>query len=327
MNDDFLNSVNEISEYQSEYSILVDFYKLFPKFYFLLELSSLEIIKDNFSVIVEFIKKEYKSFDLRLFHINEKIEMKSIVLTKKAGMSLQDVECMNYAINISKENKSFVLVKHESFVLMNSGIFDNKFKNKFADMIKIQKAENQRLTIDQLELAFGQYHLERKHNGCEYVKNGKISNKVDEQYLRNDLIEYLNLKMKPYISDELCTSLENDEESVDIGVIDADNKVAIIEIKFFVKKGFFEDSDKIAYSFVRFLHGYQQLNRYCIHLNEYKYKIHSAYLYMFYAHDENETAIRKQAKNYYEKYVRCNNYSDEFIQNYKDTIIDNMLDA
>ena len=173
---------------------------------------------------------------------------------------------------------------------------------------------------------FEQFHVDRKHNGCEYVVDGRVSNAISEQKLRNHLIEYLKKETNMFVVAELCTSQTEDEESVDISVIDKNKSVSIIEVKFFVKRGMVEDPGKVAYSFSRFADGYQQLDRYCIHLNQDNYSLHSAYLYMFYAHTKTLLEVTEIARGHLNQFLADPKCSVYFKHHYKGTICDDILE-
>lgn len=330
LNDNFLDSVNFISENQAEYSILSDLYSECKNMIFVLELPELSKIKYYYSNVVKFINDNYKSFELSKFSLDSSGTLASEVLRSRAGSSLEDVELFNIAIDITNKNKSYVLVRARgALVLIHNGKFDHEFKNVFADKQALIELDNKKRNIDQLELVFENFHSERKYSGCDYITHTKVKDSVSEQQLRNHLINYLRKATKLHVVTELCTSQEEDEESVDIGVIDSNNEVAIIEVKYFVAKGFFIDPNKSAYAKSRFKDGYDQLNRYCIHLNKDNYKLHSAYLYMFYAHTDSIDKIYESSKTYLEDF-RANKEkgcSEYFKRHYKNTICDNMIDV
>lgn len=188
------------------------------------------------------------------------------------------------------------------------------------------EAERRKYNIDQLVHVFNNFHIHRMYQGCDYVINGKVSNSVSEQQLRNHLIKYLIIETNCQVIPELCTSFENDEESVDISLIDKNQSVAIIEVKYFIKKGCFEDLNKSAYSPSRFSDGYTQLNRYCIHLDHDSYNLHSAFLYMFYAHSKSLDEVRKDAQSYLDAFLISPSCSDHFKHHFYSTICDNILD-
>lgn len=327
-NDDFLDSFNSINENQTEYTILTDLYVECENMIFLFELLELNKVKFEYSKIVKFINQNYKSFDLRKFCLNTTGNMDFNILKYKSGSSFKDEELFNIAMDISKKNNSYVLVRANcALVLIYNGKFDPEFKNIFADKQTLIDINNKKRDINQLELVFENFHSERKYKGCDYIEGNKVKDSISEQHLRNSLIDFLEKTTKLHVVPELCTSKQEDEESVDIGVIDSNNEVAIIEVKYFVKQGFFKNPSKKAYSQSRFKDGYEQLNRYCIHLNKENYKLHSAFLYMFYAHSDSVESINKSAEKYYTDFI--NNYSDcseDFKHHYKSTICDNMVD-
>lgn len=328
-NDSFLESFGSISENQAEYTILSDLYFECKNMIFLFELSELSDVKFEYSKVVTFINKNYKSFDLRKFKLKTDGNIDFKIMESKSGSSLKDEELFNLAMEISQNNGSYVLVRaNNSLVLLCNGKFDRNFNNIFADKKILIDSNNKKRDINELELVFENFHSERKYKGCDYIEGNQVKDSVSEQQLRNSLISFLEKATKLHVVPELCTSKHEDEESVDIGVIDSDNEVAIIEVKYFVKQGFFMSPDKKAYSKSRFKDGYEQLNRYCIHLNKENYKLHSAFLYMFYAHSDSLETINKIAERYYTDFISNDSECiDDFKHHYKSTICDNMVDV
>lgn len=77
------------------------------------------------------------------------------------------------------------------------------------------------------------------------------------------------------------------------------------------------------------LDGYNQLNRYCIHLDEdNNYNVRYAYLYMFYAHSDSFVDIKSKADSYCKEFLADFSYkeTEKFRQHYKNTIFDNIVD-
>lgn len=329
MKNNFLDSAGFVNKNQAEYSILTDLYSACSSKYFLLQLYKIDDIKEFYTDVVKYINENYHSFELIKFVLGEGGALSHEVLNNIACSSLRDVDLFNLSIKLSSDN-SYVLVKgNDTLVLMHNGEFDDKFKNLFADKQKMLEAEKEKKDIDQLEWVFEDFHMHRKYRGCDYVVAGKVSNDVDEQQLRNSIMDFLHKKTNLHIVTELCTSKTNDEESVDIGLIDSNKRVAIIEVKYFVKKGLFVDERKKAYDEKRFLDGYEQLNKYCIHLNEDNYNLHSAFLYMFYADQRPKEQVVADAEAYLKQYMSKDEggvCSEKFKNHYKMTFCDNMLD-
>lgn len=70
-------------------------------------------------------------------------------------------------------------------------------------------------------------------------------------------------------------------------------------------------------------------NKYCIHLNEDNYDLHSAFLYMFYADVKSREEVIKDAEAYLAEYMSIEGEeacSDKFKNHYKMTYCDNILD-
>lgn len=333
MDDKFLlEPISIVNANLAEYNMLTSLYNEFSDSIFILEIENLSLIKNYFTDIIAYVSKNYKSFDFRNFKFDKFGNLSHQILCNKAGSSLQKSSVFNQGRKISSKNKDYVLVKSvDSFLLFSNGELDEHFNHQFTDRKKLEELDKMKRGIDDLEWVFEEYQIKRKYNPSRYIVNDKISNDITEQELRNDLIAFLIEKTNLYITSELCTSRIHDEESVDIGIVDVNNRTAIIEVKYFVKKGMFEDESKSSvYSINRFKDGYEQLDRYCAHLNEDNYCLHSAYLYMFYAHTDSITDIKKKASKILEEYkisIEHNSSSLKFLHHYKNTIIDNMLNS
>ena len=331
-NDDFLSSILSIDEFSgnlAEYSMLVELYRSYPNDTFLLEIVNLSTVKYYYTDLISYINSNYKSHCFQKFSLLSDGQMEFMQLNAIAGSSLNESEIFNLAINLSRKNSSYILVKSmKSLVLYYQGNLDTGFNHIYEDRKKIEEFNNEKKGIDQLEWVFENYRVERKHIGCNFISDGKIVNDITEQALRNDLVKYLNRKTKLFVTTELCTSQKKDEESVDIGLIDADKRVAIIEVKFFITKGNFVDKNKkTMYSINRFMDGYIQLNRYCNHLNKDDYILHSAYLYMFYSHSCSYDEMKERALKILNQF-KIDKKDDciLFLKHYKNTIIDNLLE-
>lgn len=329
MKSGFLESVGFINKNQAEYNILTDLYNVCTNKCFFLQIKKLDDIKEFYTDVVKYINKNYKSFEFTKFILDEGGLINHEVIDNVAGSSIKDVDLYNLALEISLDG-SYVLVRGNStLVLMYNGKFDDKFSNLFADKQKMIEVEKEKKDIDQLEWVFEEFHLHRKFRGCDYVISGKVSDGISERQLRNGIMDYLRKKTNLHIVRELCTSRTNDEESVDIGLVDSDNRVAIIEVKYFVKQGLFVTKKKKAYDEKRFLDGYKQLDKYCVHLNEDNYDLHSAFLYMFYTDQRSKEEVMDDAEAYLSKYMSNQENmvcSEKFKNHYKMTYCDDMLD-
>lgn len=325
---DFLSTANTINENQFEYAILANIDNSCKDKIFLLEIHDLNIIKNYSTELIMYINKEYTSYNFKKIVLEKSGSIASeILVSNMAGSSMTEKNIENIAIKISTDNSSYVLVKtNESLCLLKNGKFDESFEHVNKYKRELQFKNERRPGLDKLQWAFDNYHISRKYNNCDYIINGKVKNSLSEQLLRNHLIEYLKENTKLFVSTEMCTSDYQDEESVDIGVIDKDNRIAIIEVKFFIQKGFYEDSEKSRYSFSRFKDGYIQLDRYCRHISKDEgKKLHSAYLYMFYAHKSPINNIKKEAEKWFD-HVKTKNLSEQFHTHYKKTIYDDLMD-
>ncbi|MBO4704958.1 MAG: hypothetical protein J5647_04390 [Spirochaetaceae bacterium] len=333
-NNDFLNSF--VNENNAEYNILYALRAQCDSKNFLLQIYNIEEIKNLLSELFSYISSKYKSYELTLFLINKENKFENEVISVPKNQSLDTEFLINQSQRISRENNSYVLVNYDTnFFLVFNGEIVNAFNGIIENKNSLKQRNNEKLDINHLEEAFENYISFKRYNGCDYVKkvNGipKVIDNILEQTLRNDLFKFLKKRTKLFVVPEFCTSLSEDEESVDVALVDEDNEMAIIEVKFFVKKGFFvSNSTPTMYSFVRFKDGYNQLNRYCIHLDtDNSYDIRYAYLYMFYACSASLEEIKSQADKYYKEFFESlpEKETEKFRQHYKKTIFDNMVDV
>lgn len=331
-NNDFLNSL--VNENNAEYNILYALKKQCDSKNFLLQIYNIEEIKNLFSELVSYISNKYKSYELILFSINKENKFENEIISVPKKQSLDTEFLINRSQKISRENFSYVLVNYDTnFFLVYNGEIVNAFYGIIENKNSLRQRNNEKLDINHLEEAFENYISFKRYNGCDYVKrvNGipKVIDNILEQTLRNDLFKFLKKRTKLFVVPELCTSLSEDEESVDIALVDEDNEMAIIEVKFFVQKGFFvTETQTSMYSLSRFKDGYEQLNRYCIHLDtDNNYHLRYAYLYMFYAHSKAKENIEQEAEKYRSEFLTSSDVETEkFEQHFKKTILDNIVD-
>ena len=302
---------------------------------FLLQIKNISEIKNVSSEFLSYIETVYKSYELSLFSLTDDYKFESNRIINTDGDAENIEFLINEAQRISKENTSFILVNcNTNIFLVHNGKIDTGFGGIIENKNALKQRNEEKLDINHLDEAFENYMSHKRYNGCSYVKriNGipKIIDDITERTLRNDLFTYLKRKTKLFVVPELCTSLSEDEESVDVALVNENNEMAIIEVKFFIKKGFFvSDSTESMYSFVRFKDGYNQLNRYCIHLDEdNSYNVRYAYLYMFYAHSDSLVDIKLKADSYRKEFLEdfSENETKKFRQHYKNTIFDNLID-
>lgn len=327
----FLASVKNIDENEAEFPILLSLFNHCPGKDFLLELENLTSVITYRNDLIKYINLNYKAFKITVFKLSSDgsithEERADRILKCDAGM---EVDMINIALNLSMK-PTYVLIQSKKITnLFYKGKIDRKFSNSFGDKEELHELEKMKKGINELEWAFKDFQYERMFRSCDYIENGKIKDNISERELRNYLKEYLEKNTKLYATLELCTSKFDDEESVDIGLLDSQGNISIVEVKYFVKRGYFVDPDKSAYSMIRFKHGYEQLGRYCHHLTEENRKLHSAFLYMFYAHSETKDKVIESSKGYLEQYLNgdCAKIMKEKFKNYyKKTIYDNMLE-
>ncbi|MBO4640037.1 MAG: hypothetical protein J5710_09810 [Treponema sp.] len=329
----FLNSI--INENNAEYNILYSIRNQCGTKNYLLEMYNISEIKNYAQKIVSYISEVYKSFEIRLFSLNINNDISDCIISNPTGNTDGIEFLINESRRISKANNTYILVNcNTNFFLVYKGEIVESFSGIIENKNSLMQRKEERLDIDHLEEAFENYMSHKRHNGCSYVKKvdnkPKIIDDISEQKLRNDLFRFLERRTKLHVFTEYNTSLTHDEESVDIGLINENDDLAIIEVKFFIEKGAFVSNDKNSvYSITRFQDGYEQLCRYCNHLDEDRiYKIRFAYLYMFYAHSMSKDELKNESENLYNNFLKSHEKmeTEKIRQHYKTTILDNMLD-
>ncbi|MBW9322480.1 hypothetical protein FG877_02710 [Enterococcus casseliflavus] len=323
--EEFLNTSNKVEVNSAEYSMFVSLDEFHREKVFLLQLDNLDSIGEIFQNIRNYIGKNYKSHSLSIF----KVEAQKISVQydeSKAGNSYNEAQLHTIAVKQSITNNGYVLIKSENiFDLIFNGEPVENFQSRVVSHALREDINSSKLDIDQIEEAFQDFQYERKKRFiADYLEGNAIKKGIDEQYLRNKLRSYLKERIRGKVLTELCTSIFEDEESVDISIQDKNDRIAIIEVKYiFMNK--YLGGNKTGYSMVRFNHGYQQLNRYCDTLiNHNEEKIHSCYLYMFYAHDKTYDEIMQESKS---RFIQEKpNFCEEFINCYRTTVADDLLE-
>lgn len=330
----FLKTSSAINKNQAEYNILSSL-KYCDYEIFFLQLFNIQLVKECLKDILNYLSSEYNASELNLFCLDDSKSLTKI----KIGKLSNSIEKEDFLINKAQEissNGTYVLIKSKTiFSLFYNGKFDENFKNYFISKESLQEIQASKYEMKDLKVVFDIYHSNRKHNGSDYIKcntigEPKVVDSISEQELRNDLFKFLKDKTNLIEIPEQCTSLMRDEESVDISLVDYNNNVAIIEVKFVIGKDYFlSDSKRNKYKFEdRFSKGYKQLSRYCNHLFEEKlYNVRNAFLYMFYAYSQNEVEIKKKADKIYNDYLMNNvEETKKLKQQYSGTILDNIVD-
>ncbi|MTD40296.1 hypothetical protein GIX45_17070 [Erwinia sp. CPCC 100877] len=322
---DFLKTSNKIEANSAEYSMLISMDEIHKEKVFLLQLDKIDNIGEIFQDIQNSIKENYKSHSLSIFKVKSK-KVSVHYNSKKSGSSYNELQLHTIAGDMSRENNCFVLVRSDNiFDLIYKGTPIENFENRLVSHNLREEINLTKLNIDQLEEAFQDFQYERKKNYiCDYLDGNVLKEGIDEQYLRNKLRNYLKKRIRGNVLTELCTSIYDDEESVDISIQDKNDRIAIIEVKYVCMKKYL-GRNKTGYSMIRFEHGYEQLDRYCNTLiNHNQENIHSCYLYMFYAHDNSYEEVLEESKQRFAN--KKATFCKEFLHCYRDAILDNLLE-
>lgn len=336
--DAFFGTSSTINKNQAEYNILSSLRYESGYEIYLLQLYDITIIKESYSDILKFLESKYKSNRLSLFTIDKDRNYSVEIIEKLNSKSEAEAFLLNKAQRISSKG-TYVLVKSKNlFTLYHNGLMDESFKQFILTKESMLELKSKYCELSDLKSIFDFYHSNRKHKGADYIQKDSMSNPkvvdyISEQILRNDLFDFLNNKININASVffELCTSKTNDEESVDISLIDMNNNIAIIEVKFVIGRGFFlSNPKKEKYKFDRFKKGYEQLNKYCNHICKDNLRtLRFAYLYMFYAHSDKKEDIEAKANVYYKEYMSetDSKETEKLRQYYSGTILDNIVDV
>lgn len=322
LNNDFLSSANTFSSYETEYTILCGLF-----FNSELRKKSFLLIVDKISDLTKY-KSEIQTAISNNFHHDSmnifELENGKVSYTPECGSNCSSSDFKNKAAQNS--NDKFVYCQTDNGVdLYKNGNIDGSFSEFFDEKKRIDKENSTKSDLKNLPEVLKRYQVLRKiDRGSTFFYEDKIDSSLFEQDFRNDLYSFLKKTMKGNVTFEENTSTLADEESVDLAVSDKNNKISIIEVKFIVKSGYFDERkpDKNGYGFTRFRDGYNQLNRYCQTLVADNREIFQSYLYMFYAHDEDEK-IKEKAKSYLED---LSDVCPGFRNSYAGTVFDNLLE-
>lgn len=298
-------------------------------------LFSSENFKSNYSFILEFNEENILGVDRYKLLDFQKANAKTYKTNKFAIMAPSDFDCCYYDFcdesklaslgnRIASESKVEYVYIHSNNVnlLYYKGILCEEYQNYLYNSARNRKLPIKNRDLNDLRIVFFDYRIDRfNRKNKEIVFNGYVNDEISEHLLRNDLYEYLKNNLLANVSFEPSTNKENDEESADIAVIDIENRVALIEVKYIIFNGGFSNPKKKKYDYCRFKAGYEQIDKYCTNASQI-YKLHSAYLYMFYAGIDPEL-IRQEQDNYYNSYLPC--ASEAFKNSYKMTFLDNLL--
>ena len=251
-------------------------------------------------------------------------------------MSSENYECAHYDFHnesslaclgnrIAKgTNMEYVWVYSNMVnLLYYKGIICEDYDNYLDNSKRIRDLSDKYKTLDDLGIAFLDYRRTRFDRKDKNITiNGYVNEKITEHILRNDLFNYLKKNFFANVTLEPCTNKENDEESADIAIVDIENKVALIEVKFIIFRGGFCDSTKYKYGLYRFSDGYEQIDKYCVNYSKFA-KLYSVYLYMFYA-GMSPSEIKINQHTLYNNFLKSS--SEDFKKYYCMTFLDNLID-
>lgn len=209
---------------------------------------------------------------------------------------MNEAELINYVVKTLNPNNKYVFVVDNGFrCLFVDGKVSTETDNCLSRYSTMKKELDSLVPISKLPYIFELYHFQCSHglNYCDcFGKDSKILPTIREQELRNFLLKFLITNVKGSVQTEFCTDFENDEESVDIFLNDA-KETAIIEVKFAFSKKYY--AGKTHYNLEdRAKKGYQQLDKYAVHLAKDNRRIEYGYLYIFHMLDKSDDQVKSE---------------------------------
>ncbi|MBC1470250.1 hypothetical protein HB803_13850 [Listeria welshimeri] len=323
MMDDFLQTALSIKENNAEYVMLTELSEKHSREVFMLKFDDMDSIRQMANDIDQYIHQNYRTFNLMEFLLL-KSKVTHSCIRDKSGKSYNEFDLANLALEKSKENCYVLLNLNDDSFLFFNGNFDEKYKKKFISKKKEREKNNKKFDIEELDKAFCMYQTDRGLRDAKcFLSNGRVNTSITEQDLRNHLYSFLTNNVKGHITFEENTYTKNDEESVDLAVVNRDGFLSIIEVKFFVMDKLFSSSGKNGYGVYRFRDGYEQLDKYCENLAADSRDVHSTFLYMFYAHEDDIVKIKEKAREYFKRL----SVSSLFNKSFKATVFDNMMNT
>ena len=320
-NDDFLKRAKDDSSisFLSETKLIELLQNL--KKAIILSSDSLDAIQIAYSEVKKAIEAQRTSLMVH-YHVKNDCSF-----TQKNLTSSSDSEVS--VLNIAKEAcgsgyMGFVFVVYNGFqCLVHNGKYSEEVESCFMRTETSKKKLGVLSPVSALPTVFGFFMVEcaqgRFIDEC-FGADGLIKDSILEQSLRNILLHYLREKMQGHVQSEFCTDFVNDEESVDIYINDG-RESAIIEVKFafannyYAGKTFYRVADRAKT-------GYEQLNKYTLHLAKDNRRIEYGYLYIFHMLDETEEDIIMSVNSVYKELE--NELSKELLSVYSETIYNNM---
>lgn len=314
----FFETIGMVSSKTYEFQLLSKFKKQHKEKTFVIKLENLSNMAEYLVSLTEYLKKTYKKSEICVFSLNSAGEWTHNCISEKEYYN--ETSFINESAELSKGGYTFILTE-DKCLLYDHGKISEEFEQQYFDSERIVQEYQKRYDIYKIDKVFELYQVEKKHEETnEIFVEGLIDrDKVSEQWLRNDLHDFLDNNLKGIVHMEYCTSKVNDEESVDIVYIDPiEDKHCVIEVKFFIEGKFFFGSKRKKYDEKKILAGLEQLNRYCVHLHEMKKEAYSSYLYVFCASSIPHDELIKIAEEYYDNY---SDKSEFLIETFKRTIL------
>lgn len=287
----------------------------------MLSSDSLENIQKAHQSIINAVMNQKTAMFVH-YHVNNDYTIVDSILSES---SITDAKMMNIAQKIAGDGyKGYIFVVDcELQYLFFNGQLREDIESILMRARTAKKQYDDLYPVSKLSIVLDHFLIDCKHgvfyDDC-FRHDGIIRCTIRERELRNILINYLRGKMQGEVPPEFCTDMEEDEESVDIGLYDG-KETAIIEVKYAFDNKYY--AGKTRYKLTdRAIKGYEQLNKYAIHLSKDGRRVEYGYLYVFHITSKTETEIQVEVASVFESLK--DRLSPEFISIYTETVYNDM---
>lgn len=278
-------------EYQDETCTLNSFIGM-NRFFMLV--CDKESIKKNYVAIEEKIQSLKRSS----FYVIEAFIDRVDIVQEIAG-ELKS-EMANNLLNKYTERETVYLLNGDNVALMCNGkriendLTSYYTKREMAQKLGLLKPITYLKAVFEhfkIDCYFDSYYRENTFNG-ETIKS-----EINENELRNYLLEYLNKIMRGTVRSEHITDISNPKEACDISVNDG-TQIAFIEVKYARNEKYIDDS-KSSRSIKNCLDsGFDGMEKYILHTTNNGVVVNYIFLYIFCAIKKSEEEIERCSEEY-----------------------------
>lgn len=291
MNKDlFLSKANETNCFISESKILSQLAGLGKAV--IISMDKLEYFNLYFLQIREEIAKLKQS---QLYHIAIDVNG-NFSIESRGSRNINESTILNMVVDVFKDYTGYCFIVNAGMqYLFVDGKIDESINSCFQKTKSMQEKLDILKPVSKIKEVFAHFiidciYTKDYYNECFDNLSGKVKAEIQEQELRNILLQYLSKYMQGDVSVEFCTDYLNDEESVDIYLNDGIER-AIIEVKFSLAEKYYAGSTYYSIT-KRTGDGIKQLDKYAKHLAKDARLVDYGYVYMFYMNDMKETTLK-----------------------------------